>query len=177
LLKSIEESKSRDFSRVLYAIGIRFIGEGAAKVLARNFNNIHEIISADIELLKSIREIGSKMAESIYNFFRDEKELAIINSLIESGVNIRSDEKSMKSDFTPFDGMTFVLTGELSKYPRAKAKEIIEHLGGKVSSSVSKKTSCILAGENAGSKLDKAIELNIKIIDESEFEKMIAMDD
>ncbi len=176
LLTSIEESKSRDFSRFLFAIGIRFIGEGAAKILAKNFNDLNELMSADIAKLTSIREIGSKMAESIIEFFGNEKEIAIINSLIESGVNTASTEMPDGSAWAPFSGQTFVLTGELAKYPRAKAKEIIEQLGGKVSGSVSKKTNFVLAGSSSGSKLDKAIELGIRIISEEDFDNMIKMD-
>ena len=176
LLASIEESKNRDFSRFLFAIGIRFIGEGAAKILARNFTDLRELMSADFERLTSIREIGSKMAESIIEFFQNEKEISIINSLVESGLNTASSEKPDEAAWTPFAGQTFVLTGELGKYPRAKAKEIIETLGGKVSGSVSKKTNFVLAGANSGSKLDKAIELGIKIISEEDFDEIIKMD-
>lgn len=176
LLTSVEESKTKEFSRFLYAIGIRFIGEGAAKILARNFSDLRELMSADFDRLVSIREIGSKMAESIIEFFRNEKEIAIINSLIQSGLNTVSSERTDGSARTPFSGQTFVLTGELNKYPRAKAKDIIEQLGGKVSGSVSKKTNYVLAGANSGSKLDKAIELGINIISEEEFDRMIQED-
>jgi DNA ligase (NAD+) len=171
LLDSIEESKKKDFRNVLYGIGIRFIGDGAAKILTNHFKNIDEIQSASKEQLASVYEIGDKMAESIVAFFKDEKNIEIINKLKKAGLNFESARSKNISE--KFAGMTFVLTGELESMKRNETKAKIESLGGKVSSSVSVKTTYVVAGANPGSKLDKAKKLGVEILNEEQFNKLL----
>lgn len=172
LLGAIEKSKENDLSRLLYAFGIRLIGQRAAKILAEHFGSLDNISRAKLEELKDIHEIGDKMAESVVRFFMQEQSMDTIEKLKAVGVNMESKNQGIKKD-TRFAGLTFVLTGTLDRYSRSEAAEIIESFGGKASGSVSKKTSYVLAGEEAGSKLDKANRLGIKIINEQEFEEMI----
>jgi DNA ligase (NAD+) len=172
LLNAIEKSKDNDLSRVLYAFGIRLIGQRAAKLLAEHFGSIDNLAHANFEQITAIHEIGDKMAQSVVNFFKQEQSKDTIEKLKSAGVNLKS-KKQEKGKDSRFEGLTFVLTGTLVNYNRNEAKEIIEKFGGKVSGSVSKKTSYVLAGEEAGSKLDKANQLGIKVIDEVEFEQMI----
>jgi len=172
ILKSIETSKKRPFEKVLFAIGIRHVGDRTARILTKHFTNIDDLISASREDIESIHEIGPRIAESVFDFFRNEANLELVNKLRKAGLNFETLGVKKKGS-TKLDGLTFVLTGTLEKYKREEAKEIIESLGGKVSSSVSKKTDYILAGEEAGSKLDKAKELGVKVINEKEFEKMV----
>jgi DNA ligase (NAD+) len=168
LIEAIEKSKNKPLERLLYALGIRYIGEGAAKILARNFRNMSHIVKAGREDLIAIHEIGSKMADSLVDFFADEKEKELIEKLELSGLNMTQPEEVL-TEASKFKGMTFVLTGELNSMTRKEAKQKIELLGGKVTGSVSKRTDYIVAGENPGSKLKKARELNVKIINENEF--------
>ncbi len=172
IFSSIETSKQRPFDKVLFAIGIRHVGDRTAKVLAKHFKSVDNLISASQEEINSIYEIGPKIAESVYDFFRNKKNLEFVNKLRKAGLKFETESSDRKGS-SKFEGKTFVLTGTLEKYKREEAKEIIENLGGKVSSSVSKKTDYVLAGEEAGSKLDKAKELGVKVIDENEFEKML----
>lgn len=173
LLDAIEASKANPLSRLIFALGIRMIGQRASQVLASEFGDIEEMYAADFNRLTGIQEIGGKMAESIITFFRQEQNLELIRKLKECGVNTRGAKKEIKEN-EHFSGKTFVLTGALENYTRDQAKEIIESFGGKVSGSVSKKTSFVLAGEDAGSKLVKARELGVEIIDEETF-KLWAM--
>ena len=154
----------------MFALGIGEVGVKTAKDLANNFKNLDNLISAEKEDIIAIEDIGEVIADNIYNFFRDKDNLDEIKSLFDSGVKIKEVENSLKNK--NFEGKTFVLTGTLSR-PRAEVENLIESLGGKTSSSVSKKTDYVLAGENAGSKLDKARELNIRILSEDEFDKLI----
>lgn len=172
LLDSIEKSKKNSFDKVINSLGIRFIGLRSAQILADNFANIDELAGADYDRLIQIQEVGGKMAESIVNFFKQEQNLHLIQMLKDAGVNLTANKKEIKDN--RFEDKTFVLTGTLEKYKRNQAEEIILGFGGKVSSSVSKNTSYVLAGEEAGSKLNKANQLGVKVIDENEFEKMIS---
>jgi DNA ligase (NAD+) len=172
IFSSIETSKQRPFDKVLFAIGIRHVGDRTAKILAKHFKSIDNLISASKEEINSIYEIGPKIAESVYDFFRNKQNLEFANKLRKAGLKFETEGGDRKGS-SVLEGKTFVLTGTLEKYKREEAKEIIENLGGKVSSSVSKKTDYVLAGEEAGSKLDKAKELGVKVIDENEFEKMV----
>ena len=171
LLAALERSKSNKLSRVVTALGIRHIGEKAAKVLAKRYKSIDSLMQADEEELTQIDEIGSTMAKSVVSFFNEEQNRAFIARLAEAGVSLDTPEDDNADE--RFAGMTFVLTGTLSRYTRNEASAIIENFGGKTSSSVSKKTSYVLAGEEAGSKLDKAQKLGVKIINEQEFGEMI----
>ena len=170
LKTAIEKSKSNDLSKLITALGIRHIGAGAAKLLADNYKSIDEIMSASKEDLEAIDGFGSVLAESVVDFFSLEDTKSMIKKLKDFGVNTFSVKQS-KGD--KFSGMVFVLTGTLPNYTRNEATKIIESLGGKVSSSVSKKTTYVLAGDEAGSKLDKANVLGVKVIDEQEFISMI----
>ncbi|MDF2521866.1 MAG: ligase, NAD-dependent [Clostridia bacterium] len=172
LIDAIEASKQNPLERLIFALGIRMIGQRAAKLLAESFDDIYELADACVERLDSIPEIGEKMAESVVKFFQQTQNRLLINKLSELGVNV----KSMKKDIVEkeaFKGKTFVLTGSLESLTRDRAKELIEGFGGKVSSSVSKKTDYVLAGEEAGSKLTKAQELGVAIIDEETFKDWI----
>ena len=169
IINAINKSKENDLSKLLFGLGIRFIGAKSAKLLADSLKNIDNIISADYDELIKIDEIGDKMAESIIDFFKDDNNLMLVEKLKQAGVNMQS--KSIIID-ERFLNKTFVLTGTLPTLKRDEATKIIESFGGKTSSSVSKKTDFVLAGEEAGSKLVKANELGIKIISEDEFLKM-----
>ena len=171
LIDAIEESKNRDLSNLITALGIRHVGKKLAKVLARKYKNLDNLMSADVEELASKDDIGEVIAQSIHTFFNEEQTIDLINRLKSAGINTQSLQE--ESNDTRFEGKTFVLTGALSKYSREQASDIIERLGGKTSSSVSKKTSYVLAGEDAGSKLTKAQSLGVTVISEEEFEEMI----
>jgi len=172
LLNAIERSKKNDLGRLIYAFGIRLIGQRAAKLLADHFGSMDNLMKASFEELITINEIGDKMAESVVKFFAQEQTLDTIEKLKAAGVNmIKLGNQSKGSN--KLEGKTFVLTGTLPTLTRKEASELIEANGGKVSGSVSKKTSYVLAGEEAGSKLTKAQELRIPIITEEEFMKMI----
>ena len=172
ILASIEKSKQKPFEKVLFSIGIRYVGERTAKILAKSFRNIEALINASPQEIENIHEIGPRIAESVYDYFKSKSNLQIIKKLRSAGLIFET--VSAESGNVKFEGLTFVLTGSLGKYTREQAKEIIESLGGKTSSSVSKKTSYVLAGAEAGSKLEKARGLGVKIIDENEFEKMVS---
>jgi len=169
LIEAIEISKERPFNRLLFALGIRFIGESSAKILATNFKNIDNLAKASIDDLTSVFEIGDKMAESITHFFADEKQLKIIDRLKTHGMQFELHEKELNSSSLQLANMTFVLTGELDSMNRNEAKKRIEELGGKMTGSVSKKTNFLVAGSNPGSKYSKAEKLGIKVLNEKEF--------
>lgn len=171
LLDSIQKSKSNSLDRLLNALGIRFIGLRGAQILAERYNDIEGVKNAVYEELIQIPEIGTKMAESIVTFFRQEQTDHIIERLKNAGVNLKSNKKEIVDN--RFEGMTFVVTGTLNKYKRHEVEDMILNYGGKVSSSVSKNTNYVLAGEDPGSKLTKAEQLGVKVIDEEKFEKMI----
>ncbi len=169
LINSIETSKRQTFNRVLFALGIRFIGEGASNILAFNFKNIENLRKATFEDLISIHEIGNKMAHSVVSFFNDPKEQEIIDRLLAYGVNFSMSDEELTMTSNKLAGQTFVLTGELSSMTRNEAKQKIEALGGKVTSSVSKNTDYVVVGENPGSKYNNALKLGVKVINEEEF--------
>jgi DNA ligase (NAD+) len=170
LLNAIEKSKQNDLSRLLFAFGIRHVGQKAASQIAARFKTLDAIKEADFESLISVRDIGEATAESLISWFKLDSSNRIIGKLKNAGVNMSS---GFEMERDVFGGKTFVLTGTLSGYSRKDASGIIERLGGNVSSSVSKKTDYVLAGSDAGSKLTKAKELGVAIITEQEFEKLI----
>ncbi len=168
LINAIEKSKQNDLHKLINGLGIKFIGAKASKVLANNFKSLENIINASFDELISLDEFGEIMAKSILEFFKEEKNIKVINELTNSGVNTNLIEKNTKTK-NLFSDMKIVLTGTLNTLKRNDAKNIIEANGGKVTSSVSKSTTFVVSGEDAGSKLDKANELNIKVIDEKSF--------
>ena len=171
LINSIEESKNRELHRVITSLGIRHVGVKLAKSLAKEYKSMDNLIETSLEELESKQDVGEITAESIYNFFKQGQSIDLINKLKQAGVNMTL-KQELGTD-NRFEGKVFVLTGSLEKYSRDEASQVIEKLGGKTSSSVSKKTDYVLAGEDAGSKLKKAQELGVKIISEIEFDKMI----
>lgn len=171
LINAIEESKKRDLYRVINSLGIRHVGVKLAKTLARYFKDMDKLIVATYEELRMIEDVGEITANTIYEFFRQDQTIDLINKLKQANVNMKAEIQ--KNENGKFAGKTFVLTGSLEHYSREEASEIIEKMGGKTSSSVSKKTDYVLAGEDAGSKLKKAQELGITIISEEEFITML----
>ena len=171
LIDSIEASKHRDLYRLINALGIRHVGVKTAKLLAKTYGSMDKLMEASYESLCMREEIGKIIAKAVYDFFREEQTIDLINKLKSYGVNMEEEVDEEVDD--RFAGQTFVLTGTLEKYSRDEASEIIEKYGGKTSGTVSKKTTYVLAGEAAGSKLTKAQNLGIKIISEQEFENMI----
>ncbi len=167
---AIEKSKENDLSKLVFAFGIRHIGQKASKLLSDYFLTMDSIVSATKEQILNIEGFGEIMADSVVDFFSLEQTKEMIDDLKLSGINMESHREIKDSRF---EGMTFVLTGTLSTYGRKEAQEIIESYGGKASSSVSKKTTYVLAGEAAGSKLQKATDLGVKIINEEQFAEMI----
>ncbi len=171
LVTAIENSKQNGLDKLICALGIRHVGTKTAKTLARKYKTIDDLQSASLESLAMTDDVGEIMAQSIYDFFRQEQTTDLINKLKQANVNMGIQEENKLDN--RFEGMTFVLTGSLENYTRDKASEIIENYGGKTSSSVSKKTTYVLAGEEAGSKLTKAQSLGVQIITEEQFVSMI----
>lgn len=172
LINALEKSKTNPLSRLINAFGIRHIGEKAAKSLAKEYKTLDSLRAASVEDLTRIDDIGEKMAVSVVQFFEEPQNVAFIGRLENAGVSCIDDSIGQLED-NRFEGKTFVLTGTLEKYKRSEASAVIEKYGGKTSSSVSKKTDYVLAGAEAGSKLEKAQKLGVAIISEDEFEKMI----
>ena len=171
LLDAIERSKGNDVSRLIFALGIRQVGEKAAKVLAKTFGSLDKLKQAGVDELTQVRDIGAVTAQNILAWFADPQSQHMISRLREAGVNF---ESHVRQEDDRFAGMTFVLTGALSLFTRDEATEKIERFGGKAAGSVSKKTTYVVAGENAGSKLKKANELGIPVLSEEDFLKMLA---
>ena len=174
ILSAIEKSKEKPFEKVLFAVGIKQIGERTAKLIAKHFGSLEKLSGATEEEIDDIYEIGPSIAKSIVMFFKDRKSKELISKLVKAGLKFELDstEKTKLND--KFIGKIFVLTGTLSKFTRTHASDLIEKLGGRTTSSVSKKTDFLLAGEDAGSKLDKAKKLGVTILSEDEFEKMLS---
>lgn len=170
LLSAIEKSKERDLSNLIYALGIRQVGSGAAKSLAAHFKTLDNLLNAEVSELSEVDDIGPVTAESIRDYFSEEHNKENIKNLVSSGLNTEYSDQGVSESLS---GLTFVITGTLSGYSRSAAADEIEKRGGKVSGSVSKKTSFVLAGAEPGSKLDKANTLGIKVINEEEFNEML----
>jgi DNA ligase (NAD+) len=164
LLEQIENSKKAPLNRVLLGLGIRHVGERTAQALAEHFGNIDDIIAADIDTLTAINDIGPKVAETIHEFFQNDRNRALVERLKKLGLTMPA-EKRVRG--TTLEGLIFVLTGTLPTLTRETAKEMIESAGGHVSGTVSKKTNYVVAGEEAGSKLDKAQSLGVPVLDEA----------
>lgn len=171
LYNAINNSKNRPFSRVLFGLGIRHVGSHISDVLAQHFPSIEELENTSFDGLTAINEIGPAVTESVIKFFEQERNLKVVDKLKRAGINLR--EMIETGAPKKLGGLTFVLTGTLSRFAREEAGEKIKALGGRVSSSVSKKTDYVVAGENPGSKFDKAKSLGVKIIEEEEFVRLI----
>ena len=172
LIEQIENSKTRGLQRLLYGIDIRHVGERYAKILARSFRNIENLASATVEELDAIHEIGLAVAVSVFNFFRNPQNQEVIERLKLAGVKTEIDGDANQATSENFNGKIFVLTGKLEQFTRDEAAKLIEDFGGRVSSSVSKKTDYVVAGSDAGSKLTKAENLGVKVLSENEFKEM-----
>jgi DNA ligase (NAD+) len=175
LLDGIDASRERPYARVLFGIGIRHVGATVAKVLAYEFNTIDRLMSATEEELTAVNEIGPRIAESVVRFFSDAGNRELIERLRRAGLQMEGPAKPVVTidESSPIAGKIFVLTGTLPSYTREEASAIIEAHGGKVASSVSKKTNYLLAGADAGSKLEKAEKLGVAVIDEAEFRRLV----
>jgi len=171
LIKAIEKSKSNSFNRLVYGLGIRHVGVRSAWILASRFRSLDRLADSGIEELQSINEIGPVVAESVFNFFRTEENKKVIEKLRYNGVNMEEDGSSLKSK--NLEGKTFVVTGSLESFSRSEIEELIRKAGGNASSGVSKNTDYVIAGKDPGSKFEKAKELGVKILNESEFKKLI----
>jgi DNA ligase (NAD+) len=179
IISAIGSSRIKPLRSLLAALGIRYVGTRAAEILSENFPDIYKIAETDIEKLSNIDGIGEVIASSISAFFADESNHVLIKKLAASGVRMDSDNYSGSESIqdrnkaeSKFTGLTFVFTGELS-FPRNEGENMVKRLGGKAASSVSGKTSYLVAGEAAGSKLEKARKLGVKIIFESEFLELV----
>ena len=169
ILDEIENSKKLPLERVIYGLGIRMVGERTAQFLAEHFGSMETLAKASVEELQDVGEVGPKIAESIAEFFGNPANKKLVERLGKAGLAFEGQKKERG---TKLAGKTFVLTGTLAKYTRDEAKKMIEDAGGKVSGSVSKKTDYVVAGSDAGSKLDKAKELGVAVIDEKEMERL-----
>lgn len=173
LMNAIEKSKANELWRLINGLGIKFVGVKGAKLLANRFSSMDEIINAKFEELIEIDEFGEIMSDSVVKFFDEDRNLRTIEKLRDAGLNFESNANKYSEVAKIFEGMKIVLTGTLPSLKRNDAKEMIEARGGKATSSVSKSTTFVLAGEEAGSKLDKAVSLGIKVIDEDKFNEII----
>ena len=169
VLDEIEGSKKLPLERVIYGLGIRFVGERTAQFLAEHFGSLEAVMNAGAEELQEVDEVGPRIAESIVEFFQDEHNRKLVRDLEKAGVTFTGKKKQKG---TKLAGKTFVLTGTLERHSRDEAKKLIEDAGGRVSGSVSKKTDYVVAGTDAGSKLDKARELGVRVIGEKEMEEL-----
>ena len=156
---------------MIYALGIRFVGKTVARDLANHFQSLEALVDADLETMTNINSIGPKIAESVAAFFDKDKNLELIAKLKEAGLSMEQEQTELLSK--KLDGKKIVLTGSLPTFTRKEAKELIEKHGGSTTSSVSKNTDYVLAGESPGSKLNKAQELGIEILNEDEFKKLV----
>jgi DNA ligase (NAD+) len=174
LVRNLDRSRRNPLPRVLASLGIRFVGERTAQFLAEAFGSLDAIAAADVETLQQADEVGPRVAESIHGFFREPHNHELVERLRAAGL-VFTHERKEKAQ-SAVTGLTFVLTGALPNWSREEAKEKIEAAGGKVSGSVSKKTNYVVAGEDAGSKLDKAKSLGVAVIDEAELRRLLAQE-
>jgi len=171
LIRNIDKSKQNGLPRVINALGIRFVGERTAVFLAEEFGDLDKIATAKVDALQKAEEVGPKVAESIYQFFREPRNQELIERL--RGAGLQFEYRLKRKVGGPLAGMTFVLTGALSALSREDARQRIESAGGKVASAVSKKTTFVVVGDDPGSKLDKAQELGIAVIDEKQLIELL----
>jgi DNA ligase (NAD+) len=173
LLDEIEASKKNSLARLIYALGVRFVGERTGQLLAEHFSSLDEFAAAKEEQLVEVSEVGPKVAASIAEFFSEPANRQLIKKLYKAGVRPTAEKREVKSQ--KFAGKSFVFTGGLANRSREEAGEIVQQHGGKVSGSVSKKTDYVVVGTDPGSKYDKAKELGVTILSESEFEKLVGL--
>jgi DNA ligase (NAD+) len=172
VLKEIEASKKLPLERVIFGLGIRFVGERTAQFLSEHFGSMDTLMKASEEELQQVNEVGPRIAKSITEFFQEPKNRELVEQLRDAKLTL---ERHKKQRGTQLAGKTFVLTGSMARYSRDQAKKLIEDAGGRVSGSVSKKTDYVVAGEDAGSKLDKAKELGVSVIDETAMEELLSL--
>jgi DNA ligase (NAD+) len=170
VLEEIEKSKKLPLERVIYGLGIRMVGERTAQFLAEHFGSMDTLVKAGEEELQEVNEVGPRIAQSIVEFFQEPKNRALVKQLNDLGLRMTGTKKARG---TKLAGKTFVLTGTLTHFTRDQTKKMIEDAGGRVSGSVSKKTDYVVAGDDAGSKLEKAKELGVKVIGEKEMQELI----
>jgi len=170
VLNEIAASKKLPLERVIYGLGIRFVGERTAQFLAEHFGSMEAIMNAGVDELIEVNEVGPRIAESISEFFQEKRNRELVERLRKAGLTFVGKKKERG---TKLAGKTFVLTGTLAHYTREEAKKLIEDAGGRVSGSVSKKTDYVVAGADAGSKLDKAKELNVAVVDEKGLDALL----
>jgi DNA ligase (NAD+) len=173
IVAQIERSKGNDLSRLIYALGIRHVGEKAAATLARTFRTMARVLDSPIEALQSVAEIGPVVAASVRAFADDARNRAVVDRLAQAGVNMASQAPEAGEAPGPLAGKTFVITGTLVSLSREQATQTLERLGAKVSDSVSRKTTCLVVGADAGSKLEKARQLGVETLDEPAFLALI----
>jgi DNA ligase (NAD+) len=171
LLAAIAASKTRPLRHVIYALGIRMVGEATALALARRFGSLEALLDASVEQLQSVRDVGPEVARQIHDFLAVPEQREMIRQLLAAGVRPEAEQAAASAG--PFAGKTVVLTGSLKQYSRDSAKAEIERRGGRVSGSVSRKTDLVVAGEDAGSKLKKAQELGVRVVNEEGFREML----
>jgi DNA ligase (NAD+) len=171
LLNAVDRSRNPSLASLIYALGIRNVGAHLATVLARHFGSIDRLAEQSKDTLQGVHEVGPIVAESIYNFFHNPRNLKILEKLKEGGVNFPEEKVEVRE--TPLAGKTFVLTGGLDSFSRDEARTLIEGLGGRVSSSVSRKTDFVVVGKDPGSKVDSALKLGIRTLNEEEFKKKV----
>jgi len=177
LIDSIEASKQQPFHKALFGLGIRFVGATVAKKLSEAFTDIQSLSTAKAEQLTQVDEIGERIAQSVVQYFADERNQLLIQRLLQAGLNFKSDSVKKEALSNAFLGKILVISGTFVKHSREELKEMIEAHGGKIGSSVSKNTSYMVAGENMGpSKLEKVIQLGIPILSEDQFLEMINKD-
>jgi DNA ligase (NAD+) len=173
LVGQIEASKKRDLPQLIYGLGIRHVGERTAGIIARHFGSLAAVRAASVEEIDAIHEIGLTVAESIHDWFDDPGNVELCDRLRQFGVKTEMQSGTARIQGGAFSGKQFVLTGKLETLTRDEARELIESSGGRVTSSVSKKTDYVVAGEDAGSKLEKAEALGLRVIDEEELKKIL----
>lgn len=173
VIEQIARSRQNDLSRLIYGLGIRHVGEKAAATLSRSFRTMGRMMDAPVEMLQSVPEIGPVVAASVRAFADEPKNRALVDRLAAAGVNMESQQPELSDEPGPLSGKTFVLTGTLASMTREAAQAALERLGAKVSGSVSRKTTCLVAGEDAGSKLEKARQLGVETLDEQAFLALI----
>jgi DNA ligase (NAD+) len=173
VVEQIDRSKSNDLSRLIYALGIRHVGEKAASTLARYFRTMPRLLDASLEQLQSAPEIGPVVGASVREFSEEPRNRRLIERLTAAGVNMTSQAPELSDEAGPLSGKTFVITGTLESMTREQAQAALERLGARVSGSVSKKTTCLVAGAEAGSKLEKAKQLGVETLDEQGFLALI----